>query len=522
MAAMSPSSSPRLPSPPPIAEDQLGPKSPILEEPASVDQGSARRIRPGTKAQDMADGPPLADLKDIESAFQLMEYLKALHYSATHPSDSSTSSPLDRTAAMKLAEPPPGVERALWLYELCRFLTEHANSILIALFADDPPCSAQTCPEMRASEWQYLCAVHDPPKSCCAVDYCCHTLDWAANTLTSPKNFPSRLALGTEANTAHQQIRQLTNVFRRVYRIFAHAWFQHRDMFWKVENKTGLYSFFKVVCDTYSLIPSDNYTIPPEAEGIESTPTESSQTIPTILKKDDKAEGESGDVDVAGNSTLVTGNTTKRHRHTPSASAHSISVIEENEEEESSPAKAAEKAAEKAAAESQSNSESAEKSEETSEEPAKADEESPAEKTEGSEDSKEAPKEEETPVVEITEASPVQEAEDPIKDAEPEKAEPESKGDEESESKEGAKEESKDESETSKPDEAKDEEKDGEKADEKADEKSTEKTEEFGDDKTEENAESEKASEEKTAAEPMKPDESAAADADEAGKTVAD
>lgn len=73
MAAMSPSSSPRLPSPPPIAEDQLGPKSPIAEEhseEAKVDQGSARRIRSGTKAQDMADGPPLADLKDVRSRAQ--------------------------------------------------------------------------------------------------------------------------------------------------------------------------------------------------------------------------------------------------------------------------------------------------------------------------------------------------------------------------------------------------------------------------------------------------------------------
>lgn len=74
MAAMSPSSSPRLPSPPPIAEDQLGPKSPIAEEhseEAKVDQGSARRIRPGTKAQDMAEGPPLADLKDVSFSAQL-------------------------------------------------------------------------------------------------------------------------------------------------------------------------------------------------------------------------------------------------------------------------------------------------------------------------------------------------------------------------------------------------------------------------------------------------------------------
>lgn len=136
---------------------------------------------------------------------------------------------------------------------------------------------------MRASEWQYLCAVHDPPKSCCAIDYCCHTLDWAANTLTSPKHFPSRLALGTETNTAQQQIRQLTNIFRRVYRIFAHAWFQHRDMFWRIEGKTGLYVLFKTVCDEYNLIPEDNYTIPSEAEGMQSTPVAPDQ--PTFTRR---------------------------------------------------------------------------------------------------------------------------------------------------------------------------------------------------------------------------------------------
>ncbi|KAF2092111.1 Mob1/phocein [Saccharata proteae CBS 121410] len=344
---MSPSSSPRLPSPPPIAEDQLGPMSPLgigPEEPntlASVDTGASRRIRPGTKAVDMAEGPPL-----IDSAFQLMEYLKALHYDATHPSDSVAIEPITRETAMRLATPPESIDRALWLYELCRFLTEHANSIVIALFADEPACSAQTCPEMRASEWQYLCAVHDPPKSCCAIDYCCHTLDWAANTLTSPKNFPSRLALGTEKEKANAQIRQLTNVFRRVYRIFAHAWFQHREMFWRVENKTGLYTFFKTVCDVYSLIPPDNYTIPPEAEGIDSTPVAQSQSppAPMILKKEEK--NESPNVEPAGNENIVTGNTTKRHRGTPSVSGPVTTVIEEQEEEEDPSANAAEKTVE--------------------------------------------------------------------------------------------------------------------------------------------------------------------------------
>ena len=70
-SAISPASSPRLPSPPPIAEDQLGPKSPIAGTDeqhrlfSKLDAGGARRIRPGTKAVDMAEGPPLVDLSEV-------------------------------------------------------------------------------------------------------------------------------------------------------------------------------------------------------------------------------------------------------------------------------------------------------------------------------------------------------------------------------------------------------------------------------------------------------------------------
>lgn len=72
-SAVSPSSSPRLPSPPPFTEVQIGPKSPTvgdspetqLGEAAKQDDGSTRRIRPGTKAADMASGPPLIPLADV-------------------------------------------------------------------------------------------------------------------------------------------------------------------------------------------------------------------------------------------------------------------------------------------------------------------------------------------------------------------------------------------------------------------------------------------------------------------------
>ena len=74
MAAASPAASPRLPSPPPIAEDQTGPTSPgvsLFEEHGkplganTVDNGASRRIRPGTKAEDMAEGPPLIELAEV-------------------------------------------------------------------------------------------------------------------------------------------------------------------------------------------------------------------------------------------------------------------------------------------------------------------------------------------------------------------------------------------------------------------------------------------------------------------------
>jgi hypothetical protein len=76
---MSPSSSPRLPSPPPIAEDQLGPMSPIAiglnatdqsifgTQQQNIDKNASRRIRPGTKSVGMPEGPPLVEMADVSS-----------------------------------------------------------------------------------------------------------------------------------------------------------------------------------------------------------------------------------------------------------------------------------------------------------------------------------------------------------------------------------------------------------------------------------------------------------------------
>ncbi|KAF8457801.1 Mob1/phocein, partial [Terfezia claveryi] len=273
--------SPRLPSPPPFTEVQIEdsptstvvPSSPISKAapptttPAPPTNKTTatitRRIRPGSKSRDISTGPSPLDLHDVDSAFQLQEHLASLLTEKTTTSTPGSSTPhsipISKDSAAALANPPSGVDPQLWCYELTRRLTRDLNHLIVALLQDN--CTNKTCPQMRASEWQYLCAVHDPPQSCCAIDYSCHTLDHAATILTSSRYFPSRLSLTAQGG------KHLSSIFRRLYRIFAHAWFQHRGVFWEVEGEWGLYLFFKTVSERYNLIPEDNLTIPPEAEG---------------------------------------------------------------------------------------------------------------------------------------------------------------------------------------------------------------------------------------------------------------
>lgn len=339
MAAMSP----RLPSPPPPAEIQIGPKSPGLpadQESQQMEQtilnaNSRRRIHPGTKSADMAAGPPLVPLNELDSAFQLQEHLAALHYYHT----ANNTRPITREIASLLATPPPSTDKTLWLYELCRFLVAQCNSLIVGFLFDTPPCSYNTCPEMRASEWQFLCAVHEQPKSCCAIDYCCHTLDWAANVVTNPKLFPSRFVAlsggdgpGHDKNTA---LKNLVNVFRRLHRIFAHAWFQHRGVFWSVEGQTGLYVFFKTVCDMFDTLPAENYKLPPEAEGLESAAAAAESTDRGTKKEHGQLQTPTIQQHSDDDNFLPAGRTnTRRHiRSSPSTGSAVTTVMEADEDD---------------------------------------------------------------------------------------------------------------------------------------------------------------------------------------------
>jgi hypothetical protein len=89
---------------------------------------------------------------------------------------------------------------------------------------------------MKATdEWLYLCAAHKTPKECCAIDYIIHTLDGTAALLNSDKYFPSRVSI------SESSLKYFQSIARRLYRVFSHAYFHHRDLF---DQVCFFFSFF--------------------------------------------------------------------------------------------------------------------------------------------------------------------------------------------------------------------------------------------------------------------------------------
>lgn len=134
------------------------------------------------------------------------------------------------------------------------------------------------------------------------------------------------MAAGDAMDDRGAGVKHLINIFRRLHRIFAHAWFQHRGVFWQVEGQTGLYVLFKTVCDMHELLPPENYKLPPEAEGLEYV-EDKPPVVTSILKTPVGVEEDF--LGLGGRQ-----NTTRRHvRQSPSVGS-AITTVQEIDEEE--------------------------------------------------------------------------------------------------------------------------------------------------------------------------------------------
>ncbi|KAF9085212.1 hypothetical protein BGX23_009879 [Mortierella sp. AD031] len=201
-----------------------------------------QRNLPGTKDESLYQWPQ-RPLESIESAFALREYLQSLIRQDPHNVDLIISL-------------PSGQDENAWIYEqLCQICLE-LNYLIVHL---EPECTPEVCPEMRAEEWMYYCATHPTPRECCAIDYLTHTLDGASALLNNVKFFPSRICV------PEGSVKNFQSIARRLYRIFAHAYFHHRDIFDGFEAETSLYDRFlklsrarKLITDKLIIIPSLN------------------------------------------------------------------------------------------------------------------------------------------------------------------------------------------------------------------------------------------------------------------------
>ncbi len=144
---------------------------------------------------------------------------------------------------------PDQQDELVWKYEHLRQFCMDLNLIAVKLQTE---CKPSTCTQMTATEqWIFLCAAHKNPKECSAIDYTRHTLDGAACLLNSNRYFPSRV------NIKDSSVQKLASVCRRIYRIFSHDYFHHREIYnefelyiqQKLSSKLRLNShFFEFPC----------------------------------------------------------------------------------------------------------------------------------------------------------------------------------------------------------------------------------------------------------------------------------
>jgi len=200
-----------------------------------------KRNLPGTKAADLNRWRLDDKFEDLQSTFPCAEYLQQLIQK-------------DAGNVAEIIKLPPNTDKNVWILEhLRRFLAELH---LLMVYLDDE-CTADTCPKMCATnDWEFLCAAHQEPQKCCAMDYIMHTLVGFISLLSNPNHFPSRTKISSDG------AKFFVSMVRRLYRVFAHAYYHHRASFDKFEAKTHLTERFVQLSLRYGLMAEAQLTPP--------------------------------------------------------------------------------------------------------------------------------------------------------------------------------------------------------------------------------------------------------------------
>ncbi|WWC67934.1 uncharacterized protein I206_101853 [Kwoniella pini CBS 10737] len=261
----------------------------IPAQSASQGQSSIYRLKRGTKLSDippLPPNPPVPDLSSLNGPFQLAEFLSLKVRHDPHDISNLVEVP---TGDQSMGGKAP--DRNVWIYEHLRRIPIDLTPLLTALL---PICTRETCPDMKAHEWLYLCSAHGGgAESCSAIDYILHTLDSTTALLNSSQNFPSRMQIPPSS------VSHFPSLFRRLSRIFSHAYFHHREVFQLSEGETSLYARFVGLCEKYELVGSSLLPIPRDVIGSnlnhqEESSEEEEEDHDEIDEEEDEDEEEDG------------------------------------------------------------------------------------------------------------------------------------------------------------------------------------------------------------------------------------
>jgi hypothetical protein len=147
----------------------------------------------------------------------------------------------DASAVERIIALPAQHDLSVWLYESLRQVLLDLSLFVAELGTQ---CDATTCPKMCATDnWAFLCAAHPPeapgkkpppPRECSAIDWSVHTLTGFVSLMNSSEDFPNRYTISPKS------ARHFGDMCRRLYRVFAHAFYHHRALFDAIEGRTHL------------------------------------------------------------------------------------------------------------------------------------------------------------------------------------------------------------------------------------------------------------------------------------------
>uniref|UniRef100_A0A0N4Z223 MOB-like protein phocein n=1 Tax=Parastrongyloides trichosuri TaxID=131310 RepID=A0A0N4Z223_PARTI len=210
-----------------------------MESQTAIENTIYRRNECGCRKEDWYKWEPI-DFMEMDSTLNIQQFIQQnIHHKKNNN---------------EILEIPEGVNEGVWKYEHLRQFCMQLNGLAVMLQCE---CNPEGCPQMNATEqWLFLCAAHKEPKSCSAIDYTRHTLDGAATLLNSNRYFPSRVDIKDSS------LSKIGSICRRVYRIFAHAYFHHRNCFDEFESETNLCQRFTIFVVKYNLMPQEHLIVP--------------------------------------------------------------------------------------------------------------------------------------------------------------------------------------------------------------------------------------------------------------------